>query len=113
MTLEHPRFRKVNEGFLCLNCGTDVPPASSSCRDHCPECLWSLHVDINPGDRASGCGGMLRPVGVQRHAKKGWMITYCCNRCGAERVNRFVERDRVWPDRLETLLALSREAGTT
>lgn len=48
-----------NETFVCKVCGRTVVPegAGSSHRNHCPNCLYSLHVDINPGDRESDCGG--------------------------------------------------------
>ena len=36
---------------------TVVPEgAGSNHRNHCPNCLYSLHVDIEPGDRESECG---------------------------------------------------------
>ena len=41
----------VNEDFICENCGKDVEKSSYTARDHCPYCLYSKHVDINPGDR--------------------------------------------------------------
>ena len=40
----------VNEDFICENCGKDVEKSSYTARDHCPYCLYSKHVDINPGD---------------------------------------------------------------
>lgn len=47
------------EGFPCKVCGRPVTPAGagSDHRNHCPNCLSSLHVDVEPGDRASDCGG--------------------------------------------------------
>ena len=43
------------ESFNCRNCGRLVVPAGagSDHRNHCPNCLHSLHVDIEPGDRES------------------------------------------------------------
>ena len=51
-----------SEVFTCKNCGRVVVPegAGSTHRNHCPNCLCSLHVDEEPGDRASACGGLLR-----------------------------------------------------
>ena len=48
-----------SEVFTCKNCGRVVVPegAGSTHRNHCPNCLCSLHVDEEPGDRASSCGG--------------------------------------------------------
>lgn len=45
------------DSFPCRVCGRLVTPegAGSSHRNHCPNCLCSLHVDITPGDRAADC----------------------------------------------------------
>ena len=53
-----------NEVFTCRNCGRVVIPegAGSAHRNHCPNCLCSLHVDEEPGDRAADCGGLMEPV---------------------------------------------------
>ena len=55
-----------NETFVCKVCGRTVVPqgAGSDHRNHCPNCLSSLHVDIEPGDRASDCGGIMDPIAV-------------------------------------------------
>ena len=46
-----------NETFVCKVCGRTVVPqgAGSDHSNHCPTCLSSLHVDIEPGDRAADC----------------------------------------------------------
>lgn len=90
-----------DEAFTCVACGREVPPGGRRPRDHCPYCLVSLHVDVVPGDRAAGCGGLLRPVGLDR--KDGhFAIVYRCERCGAERRNRVLD-DVAVPDRLSAL----------
>ena len=45
-----------DESFTCRNCGHPVVPAGagSDHRNHCPNCLCSVHLDIEPGDRAVG-----------------------------------------------------------
>ncbi|MBO7505538.1 RNHCP domain-containing protein [bacterium] len=49
-------MKKINESFICVNCGREVPLASKTCRNHCPYCFASLHVDGEiPGDRSSIC----------------------------------------------------------
>ena len=55
-----------NEAFFCRVCGRTVVPqgAGSEHRNHCPNCLSSLHVDIEPGDRAADCGGIMDPIAV-------------------------------------------------
>lgn len=42
-----------NESFTCKVCGRLVVPngAGSDHRNHCPYCLSSQHLDIEPGDR--------------------------------------------------------------
>ncbi len=76
------RFTKNDQGFVCVNCGRQVEPLEYSSRDHCPFCLCSLHVDVTPGDRANPCQGLLRPVGAEPDAKKGFIIRYRCQKCG-------------------------------
>ena len=48
-----------SDAFTCKVCGRLCTPdnAGSSHRNHCPNCLASLHVDIEPGDREADCGG--------------------------------------------------------
>ena len=55
-----------NDIFTCKVCGRVCTPqnAGSDHRNHCPNCLSSLHVDEEPGDRASDCGGIMEPVAV-------------------------------------------------
>ncbi len=97
-----------NTGFVCVYCGREVPPLTNgSCRNHCPFCLRSLHVDVNPGDRASDCGGVLEPMSVDYSGKKGWIIVSRCDRCGATRRNRAALDDPAAPDDYDLLIALS------
>ena len=77
------RFTKNDSGFICKNCGREVTPLGYTSRNHCPYCLCSLHVDINPGDRANDCGGILRPIQTLPDPKKGFVIIHRCERCGA------------------------------
>jgi hypothetical protein len=107
MSLEEPQFTKINDSFYCLYCNFSVPPAQSTCRDHCPKCLFSIHVDINPGDRSSLCKGILKPIAWSQHKKKGYMIHYQCELCGQEKRNKFLEYDSLIPDDFNTLLKLS------
>ena len=48
--MEQKRFVKNDCAFTCVHCGAEVLPMGKSSRNHCPFCLWSLHVDILPGD---------------------------------------------------------------
>ena len=107
--------RGTNEGFVCAHCGARVEPLTNgSVRNHCPACLWSLHVDVDPGDRASDCGGTLEPVAVEDGGRKGWVVVHRCTRCGAMRRNRSALDDPGQPDRYERIVDLSvrpRRAG--
>ncbi|MFS8131477.1 MAG: RNHCP domain-containing protein [Candidatus Dojkabacteria bacterium] len=78
--MEEKKFRKNNESFVCLNCGKLTPPHPSSSRDHCMYCLYSLHVDINPGDRMNTCKGLLKPIGLRTKNSKE-QIVYKCLKC--------------------------------
>jgi DNA-directed RNA polymerase subunit RPC12/RpoP len=89
------RFQKNDNGFTCANCGKDVQPLGYTSRNHCPYCLHSLHVDINPGDRASDCGGLLVPVQALPDAKKGYIIVSKCKKCGALRRNKSANDDDI------------------
>ena len=54
------------ETFTCRSCGWLVTPqgAGSQHRNHCPNCLCSVHLDIEPGDREADCGGLMEPIAV-------------------------------------------------
>jgi RNHCP domain len=99
----------TNNAFVCAHCGVDVPPLDNgSYRNHCPYCLYSLHVDINPGDRGSECKGILEPVGVDYNAKKGWVILHHCQSCGEIRRNKAALDDSVSDD-YELIVSLSKK----
>lgn len=87
------RFTKIDEEFICENCGKKVEKLGYTCRDHCPSCLHSKHVDVNPGDRAEECHGDLKPISVELSSKKGYVIVYKCEKCGAIRKNKAAEDD--------------------
>ncbi|MFI9650602.1 RNHCP domain-containing protein [Streptomyces sp. NPDC052040] len=104
-----------NTGFTCENCGRAVVAlVNGSYRNHCPHCLYSLHVDISPGDRANDCRAPMRPAAVEHHSAKGYMIVHRCTGCGARRRNRMAD-DPHQGDDLDVVLALMRrgqgEAG--
>lgn len=85
------KFQENNQGFQCVQCGVDVPTHPTSSRDHCTDCLYSLHVDIFPGDRANPCRGVLQPVGISQSNGKQ-QIVYKCEKCGE------IEKNIVAPD---------------
>ena len=71
----------INEDFVCENCGRKVEKSDYTARDHCPYCLYSKHVDINPGDRANPCKGLLKPIGLEKY-RDTFKIVYRCCSCG-------------------------------
>ncbi|MBN1162707.1 RNHCP domain-containing protein [Patescibacteria group bacterium] len=73
------RFTRKKEDFICNNCGYKV--TGTGYTNHCPKCLWSLHVDINPGDRREKCKGMMEPVSVV-NTPNGMKIIHKCTKCG-------------------------------
>ncbi|ABW09649.1 MULTISPECIES: RNHCP domain-containing protein [unclassified Parafrankia] len=79
------RFARTPEDFACLVCGATV--RGDGYTNHCPACLWSRHVDVNPGDRAAPCRGLMRPVGVEMRARET-VLTHRCESCGHLRRNR-------------------------
>ncbi|MFH0814714.1 MAG: RNHCP domain-containing protein [Candidatus Falkowbacteria bacterium] len=75
------KFIKKIENFVCEKCGAVAK--GNGYTDHCPRCLWSKHVDINPGDRANLCKGMMQPIGVET-TNNVYVIQYKCELCKAE-----------------------------
>ena len=84
------KFTRTIENFVCENCGREV--VGTGYTNHCPACLWSKHVDKNPGDRAETCGALMKPI---RSEKKGkdFLIVQKCIKCGFERKNSFGGED--------------------
>lgn len=81
--------------FMCEQCGRTVSGSASGSehRNHCAWCLWSLHVDLRPGDRRSGCRGLMEPIAVWVKGGREWAIVHRCRRCGMIRSNRIAGDD--------------------
>jgi hypothetical protein len=94
------RFQRTTEEFDCGQCGRHV--VGDGYTNHCPGCLWSRHVDIQPGDRLATCGGWMEPVAIELdHGRT--MIVQRCETCGFERRNRSAAADD-----FEAILAVSK-----
>lgn len=83
-------FIKTKENFICENCGEQVE--GDGYTNHCPKCLYSKHVDVNPGDRAAECGGLMKPVAIQKEGEDFFVVQKCL-RCSHERRNRVNKND--------------------
>jgi hypothetical protein len=94
------RFIRRKEDFVCEKCGSRV--VGDGFTNHCPHCLYSKHVDVNPGDRGNPCGGLMEPVSVE--SKTGsCAIVHRCTKCGAEKKNKSARNDSQ-----EAILAVAR-----
>ncbi|MFA6106109.1 MAG: RNHCP domain-containing protein [Patescibacteria group bacterium] len=93
------KFQRTIEDFACGNCGAKVK--GDGYTDHCPVCLWSRHVDVNPGDRVADCRGLMKPMGLElKHGET--RIVYKCEKCGYEHRVKKAEEDNY-----ETMLKLA------
>ncbi len=84
------KFTKTEEDFACEHCGNEVK--GSGFTNHCPQCLWSKHVDINPGDRLEECQGMMKPAAYHKIKDKERIILQC-QKCGFEKPNKVEKED--------------------
>ncbi|MDY0096914.1 MAG: RNHCP domain-containing protein [Candidatus Dojkabacteria bacterium] len=92
------KFKRKIENFICENCGASVH--GNGYTDHCPSCLFSKHVDINPGDRNNDCKGLMEPIAAEVR-REGYRIYYRCQDCG------FTHRVKSAPeDKFEVILPL-------
>ena len=96
-------FTMKDEPFICDNCGKKVSILGYTARDHCPFCLYSKHVDILPGDRKNACGGLLKPIDIEKF-KDTYKIIYQCTRC-----KEFHKNIKAKDDNIDLLIALSKK----
>jgi hypothetical protein len=77
--------------FRCQRCRLDVPADApgSRYRNHCPNCLWSRHLDDDtPGDRASDCGSSMEPIAITVRGGGEWVLVHRCLACDEIHLNR-------------------------
>lgn len=86
------KFNMIDEEFICENCQNEVPKLKYSARDHCPICLFSKHVDNNPGDRENNCHGLMKPIGIEKY-KNTYKIIYKCLKCNKIHKNIMAKDD--------------------
>jgi len=88
-------MKKINESFICVNCWQQVPLASKTCRNHCPHCFVSLHVDWEiPWDRSSKCKWTMYPVEYQLK-NSDYKILFVCLKCGKTHRNKRADDDEI------------------
>lgn len=107
--LKTKRFSKKNDGFICENCKKEVQPASKTCRNHCPFCLHSKHVDLLPGDRANPCQGLMKPIGYETTGKNRIILVFKCTKCGAITRNKSVQETCLQDDSYDEILKLTQK----
>ena len=90
-----PNAGMPGPAFLCTHCHNTIPGSAPGTihRNHCPHCLWSLHVDLKTGDRRSSCRGPMEPIAIGIQSNGEWSIVHRCTRCGMIRMNRIAGDD--------------------
>jgi len=88
-----PRFKRTIENFECQNCHTFVK--GNGYTNHCPECLYSLHSDNNPGDRQNLCLGMMKPIDIVIKGGNPIDVMHQCTKCSLIKTNRLHSDDSV------------------
>ena len=90
-----PNAGMPGTAFLCTHCDHTIPGTApgTAHRNHCPHCLWSLHVDLKTGDRQSACRGPMEPIAVGIQTNGEWSLLHRCQRCGMIRMNRIAGDD--------------------
>ena len=94
-------FKRTIEDFTCGHCGNGV--VGTGFTNHCPACLWSKHVDIDPGDRAEKCGGLMEPIAVEG-TSPNYRLVHRCTKCSLVRRVNVSEADNK-----EALLGLAQK----
>ena len=81
--------------FRCQHCRAEIAAdaAGTQHRNHCPHCLWSVHLDERPGDRRSACGAGMEPIAVWVRGDGEWALVHRCCACHTARVNRIAGDD--------------------
>ncbi|MBS1715545.1 MAG: RNHCP domain-containing protein [Armatimonadetes bacterium] len=91
----HRREKDFPEAFTCRNCGLYVPcfGFGTEHRNHCPNCLCCVHLDVEPGDRDADCGALMEPIAVWVRKGGEWAVIHRCRKCGSLSSNRTASDD--------------------
>ncbi|OGC78051.1 hypothetical protein A2619_03155 [candidate division WWE3 bacterium RIFOXYD1_FULL_39_9] len=81
--------------FICSNCSKKVRISAPGTRNrnHCPFCLYSVHIDNFTGDRKSNCHGSMEPIGKYLKKDGEEVLVHKCVKCGFIRANRVAGDD--------------------
>lgn len=83
--------------FECQKCGKLVEQQAHGTRNrnHCPHCLWSLHVAETrvQEDRNSKCRGLMEPIAISSQRDGEWSIVHRCETCANVKTNRIAGDD--------------------
>lgn len=86
---------KINEDFVCSWCNQAIPKAEKTCRNHCPHCFVSLHVDWKiPWDRASDCHWLMFPTSYIYKSSQT-KILFTCSLCQKTHWNKQASDDQI------------------
>ena len=86
----------VSKPFKCRQCKSFIgaPLTGGRQRNHCPNCLHSLHVDLKtPGDRGSDCQSLMEAVASFFRSGGEQVVVHRCKGCSIERHNRVAADD--------------------
>lgn len=89
-------MKKINESFVCISCWKEIQKANKTCRNHCPYCFVSLHVDdVLPWDRLAQCKWLMYPIS---YIIKNWniKIAFKCKDCWKIHHNNASDDDEIW-----------------
>ena len=101
-------YKKKITRFKCAHCKKWIPlkGIGTHYRNHCPFCLFSIHVDDKKsGDRHSSCHGLMEPMGLT-FKKEGTdkygkirqgelMLIHRCRGCDDFSINRLAGDDEL------------------
>ncbi|MFW0871018.1 MAG: RNHCP domain-containing protein [Patescibacteria group bacterium] len=86
------KFQKRVEDFICEHCTYEVK--GDGFTNHCPNCLYSKHLDVFPGDRLEDCAGLMPVADIIRKGD-GYTLVHKCLSCGATSRDHFRENDNI------------------
>jgi DNA-directed RNA polymerase subunit RPC12/RpoP len=86
-----------HEEYACRKCQKRMAQQAIGTRNrnHCPHCLWSLHVAKTRAqdDRESDCHGLMEPIAISTQRDGEWSIVHRCQKCNVIKTNRIAGDD--------------------